>query len=182
MIKPSRRRRAERRTCPMSRSIGRAQPDWTGHGRLDDLRLPHGVRVVTRQPLKGTEHWWPADSEPAQADRESVLAHGAAGAVGTMVTQLAREAGAYVMAPGAPPTARRRWSSAPRSSSIWRTTPWKRSAASTWSSTSSAETSSRVREPDPARRGPGERRRAARGAACERPSVDFVSNPIAPTD
>src|SRR4029077_3153003 len=31
---------------------------------------------------------------------QSVLVHGAAGAVGSMVTQLARDAGAYVMRPG----------------------------------------------------------------------------------
>jgi NADPH:quinone reductase-like Zn-dependent oxidoreductase len=37
----------------------------------------------------------------------TVLAHGAAGAVGSMVTQLAREAGAYVIGTATPPTARR---------------------------------------------------------------------------
>src|ERR1700740_1717586 len=34
--------------------------------------------------------------------RQSALVHGAAGAVGSMVTQLAREAGAYVIGPGTP--------------------------------------------------------------------------------
>ena len=43
---------------------------------------------------------------------QSVLAHGAAGAVGSMVTQLAREAGAYVIGTDAPPTVRRRSTSA----------------------------------------------------------------------
>jgi hypothetical protein len=58
-----------------------------------------------------------------------------------MVTQLAREAGAYVIATGAPPTARRRSTSARPSSSTSTTTLWKMSAASIWCSTSSAETS-----------------------------------------
>src|SRR5438270_12907540 len=43
---------------------------------------------------------------------QGVLAHGAAGAVGSMVTQLAGEAGAYVIGTDAPPTVRRRSTSA----------------------------------------------------------------------
>src|SRR5262245_61327849 len=47
----------------------------------------------------------------------SVLAHGAAGAVGSMVTQLAREAGAYVIGTGRAADRSRRWASGRRSSS-----------------------------------------------------------------
>ena len=45
------------------------------------------------------------------------------------------------LAPGAPSTVRRLSTSARGSSSIWRATRWKTSAASIWCSTSSAETS-----------------------------------------
>ncbi len=58
---------------------------------------------------------------------QRVLVHGAAGAVGSMVTQLAREAGAYVIGTGLLPTVRRRSTSARRSSSTSRTTSSKTS-------------------------------------------------------
>jgi NADPH:quinone reductase-like Zn-dependent oxidoreductase len=72
---------------------------------------------------------------------QSVLVHGSAGAVGSMVTQLAREVGGYVSAPDALPTVRRRSTSARRSSSTSSTMPWKTSAESIWCSIFSAETS-----------------------------------------
>jgi len=72
---------------------------------------------------------------------QSVLVHGAAGAVGSMVTQLAREFGAYVIGAGAPPTVRRHSISARRSSSTSRTTSSKTSAELIWFSMSSAATS-----------------------------------------
>jgi D-arabinose 1-dehydrogenase-like Zn-dependent alcohol dehydrogenase len=73
---------------------------------------------------------------------QSVLVHGAAGVVGSMATQLAREAGAYVIGTGRAPQAVRRLStSARRSSSTSKTTLWKMSAESIWFSMSSAATS-----------------------------------------
>ena len=72
---------------------------------------------------------------------QSVLVHGAAGVVGSMATQLAREAGAYVIGTGRLPAVRRHSTSARRSSSTSRTTPWKMSAESTWCSMSWAATS-----------------------------------------
>ena len=72
---------------------------------------------------------------------QSVLVHGSAGAVGSMVTQLARSPAPTSSVPDAPPTVRRRSTSARRSSSTSRTTPWKTSAESIWFSMSSAATS-----------------------------------------
>ena len=72
---------------------------------------------------------------------QSVLVHGAAGVVGSMATQLAREAGAYVIGTGRAAGLRRRSTSARRSSSISITPPWKMSAESMWFSMSSAATS-----------------------------------------
>ena len=73
---------------------------------------------------------------------QSVLVHGAAGAVGSMVTQLARLSSAPTSsAPDALPTVRRRSTSAGRSSSTSRTTSSKTSAESIWFSMSSAATS-----------------------------------------
>ena len=79
-------------------------------------------------------------SRPASGGAER-LAHGAAGAVGTMVTQLAARPVRTSSAPDARPTVRRRSTSARTSSSTSTTTLWKTSAVSIWSSTSSAATS-----------------------------------------
>ena len=72
---------------------------------------------------------------------QSVLVHGAAGVVGSMVTQLAREAGAYVIGTGRAADRQTALDFGARSSSISITTPWKMSAESIWFSMSSAETS-----------------------------------------
>jgi NADPH:quinone reductase-like Zn-dependent oxidoreductase len=92
-------------------------------------------------PMPGLTAWQGLFEHGRLQAGQSVLVHGAAGAVGSMVTQLAREAGAYVIGTGALPTVRRRSTSARPSSSTSTTTRWKTSATSTWSSTSSAETS-----------------------------------------
>ena len=72
---------------------------------------------------------------------QTVLVHGAAGVVGSMATQLAREAGAYVIGTGRAGGRRRRSTSARRNSSTSRATPWRMSAGSIWCSMSSAATS-----------------------------------------
>ena len=92
-------------------------------------------------PISGLTAWQGLFEHGRLRAGQSVLVHGAAGAVGSMVTQLAREFGAYVIAPVALPTARRRSSSARLSSSISRTTLLKTSAKSIWFSMSSAATS-----------------------------------------
>src|SRR3954462_2769347 len=51
-------------------------------------------------PISGLTAWQGLFDHGRLRAGQSVLAHGAAGAVGTMVTQLAREAGAYVIATG----------------------------------------------------------------------------------
>src|SRR5690242_21491292 len=105
--------------------------------------LPGDVEftVGASLPISGLTAWQGLFDHGRLRAGQTVLAHGAAGAVGTMVTQLAREAGATSSAPGAPPTAPRRSTSARRSSSTSTTTLWRTSAGSTWCSTSSAETS-----------------------------------------
>jgi NADPH:quinone reductase-like Zn-dependent oxidoreductase len=51
-------------------------------------------------PISGLTAWQGLFQHGRLQPGQSVLAHGAAGAVGTMVTQLAREAGAYVIGTG----------------------------------------------------------------------------------
>ena len=72
---------------------------------------------------------------------QSVLVHGAAGVVGSMATQLAREAGAYVIGTGRAGGRQTALDFGARSSSTSITTPWKMSAESIWFSMSSAATS-----------------------------------------
>src|SRR5204862_534734 len=51
-------------------------------------------------PISGLTAWQGLFQHGRLQAGQSVLAHGAAGAVGSMVTQLAREAGAYVVGTG----------------------------------------------------------------------------------
>src|SRR6202008_22655 len=51
-------------------------------------------------PISGLTAWQGLFEHGRLRAGQSVIAHGAAGAVGTMVTQLAREAGAYVIGTG----------------------------------------------------------------------------------
>jgi len=51
-------------------------------------------------PISGLTAWQGLFQHGRLQAGQSVLAHGAAGAVGSMVTQLAREAGAYVIGTG----------------------------------------------------------------------------------
>ncbi len=56
--------------------------------------------VAASLPISGLTAWQALFQHGRVQAGQSVLAHGAAGAVGTMVTQLAREAGAYVIGTG----------------------------------------------------------------------------------
>jgi NADPH:quinone reductase-like Zn-dependent oxidoreductase len=58
------------------------------------------VTVGASLPISGLTAWQGLFQHGRVQPGQSVLAHGAAGAVGTMVTQLAREAGAYVIGTG----------------------------------------------------------------------------------
>src|SRR5712675_3107822 len=85
--------------------------DWTRDGTLAEYTavearnlapLPGDVEftVGASLPISGLTAWQGLFQHGRLQAGQSVLAHGAAGAVGTMVTQLAREAGAYVIGTG----------------------------------------------------------------------------------
>jgi NADPH:quinone reductase-like Zn-dependent oxidoreductase len=59
--------------------------------------------VAASLPISGLTAWQGLFDHGRLRAGQSVLAHGAAGAVGAMVTQLAREAGAYVIGSGRAP-------------------------------------------------------------------------------
>ncbi|MGW3308658.1 NADP-dependent oxidoreductase [Streptomyces sp. NPDC001073] len=61
-----------------------------------DVDFPAGASL----PISGLTAWQGLFQHGRLQAGQTVLAHGAAGAVGTMVTQLAREAGAYVIGTG----------------------------------------------------------------------------------
>jgi NADPH:quinone reductase-like Zn-dependent oxidoreductase len=85
--------------------------DWYRDGTLAEYTavearnlapLPGDVdfRVGASLPISGLTAWQGLFEHGRLQTGQSVLAHGAAGAVGSMVTQLAREAGAYVIGTG----------------------------------------------------------------------------------
>src|ERR687890_1664382 len=85
--------------------------DWTRDGTLAEFvavearnlaPLPGDVdfTVGASLPISGLTAWQGLFEHGRLQAGRSVLVHGAAGAVGTMVTQLAREAGAYVIGTG----------------------------------------------------------------------------------
>ena len=85
--------------------------DWYRDGTLAEYAavearnlapLPGDVdfTVGASLPISGLTAWQGLFDHGRLQAGQSVLAHGAAGAVGTMVTQLAREAGAYVIGTG----------------------------------------------------------------------------------
>src|SRR3954454_2555795 len=85
--------------------------DWHRDGTLAEFvaiearnlaPLPGDVdfTVGASLPISGLTAWQGLFDHGRLRSGQTVLAHGAAGAVGTMVTQLAREAGAYVIGTG----------------------------------------------------------------------------------
>jgi NADPH:quinone reductase-like Zn-dependent oxidoreductase len=85
--------------------------DWHRNGSLAEYLaiearnlapLPGDIdfTVGASLPISGLTAWQGLFQHGRLQAGQSVLAHGAAGAVGTMVTQLAREAGAYVIGTG----------------------------------------------------------------------------------
>src|SRR6201992_1503533 len=85
--------------------------DWHRDGTLAEYvaiearnlaPLPGDVdfTVAASLPISGLTAWQGLFEHGRLRAGQSVLAHGAGGAVGTMVTQLAREAGAYVIGTG----------------------------------------------------------------------------------
>src|SRR3569833_1852814 len=85
--------------------------DWSRDGTLADFvavearnlaPLPGDVdfTVGASLPISGLTAWQGLFQHGRLQAGQSILVHGAAGAVGSMVTQLAREAGAYVIGTG----------------------------------------------------------------------------------
>src|SRR4051794_22820583 len=85
--------------------------DWHRDGTLAEFvaiearnlaPLPGDVdfTVAASLPISGLTAWQGLFQHGRLQPGQTVLGHGAAGAVGTMVTQLAREAGAYVIGTG----------------------------------------------------------------------------------
>jgi NADPH:quinone reductase-like Zn-dependent oxidoreductase len=85
--------------------------DWTRDGTLAEYAAVEGrnlaplpgdvdFTVGASLPISGLTAWQGLFQHGRLRAGQSVLAHGAVGAVGSMVTQLAREAGAYVIGTG----------------------------------------------------------------------------------
>jgi NADPH:quinone reductase-like Zn-dependent oxidoreductase len=85
--------------------------DWARDGSLAELvavearnlaPLPAGIdhTVAAALPISGLTAWQGLFDHGGLRAGQTVLAHGAAGAVGSIVAQLAREAGAYVIGTG----------------------------------------------------------------------------------
>jgi NADPH:quinone reductase-like Zn-dependent oxidoreductase len=85
--------------------------DWTRNGSLAELvavearnlaPLPADVDHVTAAslPISGLTAWQGLFEHAGLCSGQTILAHGAAGGVGSFVTQLARERGAYVIGTG----------------------------------------------------------------------------------
>jgi NADPH:quinone reductase-like Zn-dependent oxidoreductase len=126
--------------------------DWTRDGTLAEYTvvearnlapLPGDVdfTVGAGVAMTGLTAWQGLFEHGRLQTGQSVLVHGAAGAVGSMATSSHERPAHMSSALGAPPACRRHSTSARTSSSTSTTTPSKTSAESTWCSTSSAATS-----------------------------------------
>ena len=137
--------------------------DWYRDGTLAEYvamearnlaPLPGDVdfTVGASLPVSGLTAWQGLFQHGRLQAGQSVLAHGAAGAVGSMVAQLAREAGAYVIGTGRAADRQKRSTSVRRNSSTLTTTRWKTSGESIWFSTLLAATSRNGPQADSSRR------------------------------
>src|ERR1051326_7285860 len=126
--------------------------DWTRDGTLAEYvavearnlaPLPGDVdfTVAASLVMSGLTAWQGLFEHGRLRVGQTVLVHGSAGVVGSMATQLAREAGAYVIGTGRANARQTALTSAHSSSSTSITTPWKMSAKSIWFSMLSAATS-----------------------------------------
>ena len=156
--------------------------DWYRDGTLAEYvamearnlaPLPGDVdfTVGASLPISGLTAWQGLFQHGRLQAGQSVLVHGAAGAVGSMViaarTRVRRLRHRHRTRRR---PSERRSTSARRNSSTSTTTPWKTSAASIWCSMSSAATfGKRSAAPGSSRRNAGVHRRAGRGTARRRP-------------
>ena len=92
-------------------------------------------------PISGLTAWQGLFEHGRLQAGQSVLVHGAGGAVGSMVTQLAREAGAYVIGTGRGADRQKTLDFGAQEFVDLDHDAWKTSAASIWCSMSSAATS-----------------------------------------
>ena len=155
--------------------------DWHRDGTLAEYvaiearnlaPLPGDVEftVGASLPISGLTAWQGLFDHGHLQAGQSVLAHGAAGAVGTMVTQLAREAGAYVIGTGRAADRQKALDfGAPGVRRPRQRRPGRRRRRRPGIRCHRRRHPEAVRRPDPGRRNPGDRRRAARGAARRRP-------------
>jgi NADPH:quinone reductase-like Zn-dependent oxidoreductase len=159
--------------------------DWHRDGTLAEYvavearnlaPLPGDVdfTVGASLPISGLTAWQGLFEHGRLQAGQSVLVHGAAGAVGSMVTQLARESARTSSAPDALPTVRRRSTSARRSSSTSTTTPGRRRRSRSGFRCHRRRHPEAVRRPDSSRRNAGVHRRAAEARPADGLAVDFV--------
>ena len=155
--------------------------DWYRDGTLAEYAavearnlapLPDDVdfTVGASLPISGLTAWQGLFEHGRLRAGQRVIAHGAAGAVGSMVTQLAREFGAYVIGTGR--AADRQTALDFGATRIRR--PRQRGTGRRWRSRSGVRSHRRryreaVRAPGSSRRNSGVHRRAVRGAARRRP-------------
>src|SRR4051794_40390723 len=159
--------------------------DWHRDGTLAEYvaiearnlaPLPGDVdfTVAASLPISGLTAWQGLFQHGRLQAGQSVLAHGAAGAVGTMVTQLAREAGAYVIGTGRAADRQKAIDfGAHEFVDLEKRRPGRRRPRRPGVRRHRRRRPRAVRKTDPGRRHAGDRRGAARGAACRRPGNRF---------
>ena len=155
--------------------------DWTRDGTLAEYvavearnlaPLPGDVdfTVGASLPISGLTAWQGLFEHGRLQAGQSVLVHGAAGAVGSMVTQLAREAGAYVIGTGRAADRQAVLDfGAQEFVDLENDAPGRRRRSRSGVRCHRRRHREAVRRPDSRRRNPGVHRRAARGAARRRP-------------
>ena len=155
--------------------------DWTRDGTLAEYvavearnlaPLPGDVdfTVGASLPMPGLTAWQGLFQHGRLQAGQSVLAHGAAGVVGSMVTQLAREAGAYVIGTGR--AADRQTAldfGAQRVRRPRQRRPGRRRRSRSGFRCLRRRHREAVRSPDSSRRNTGDHRRPDRGTARQRP-------------
>ncbi|WP_453987305.1 NADP-dependent oxidoreductase [Actinomadura geliboluensis] len=153
--------------------------DWHRDGTLAEYTavearnlapLPGDVdfTVGASLPISGLTAWQGLFDHGRLKAGQSVLAHGAAGAVGTMVTQLAREAGGHVIGTGRSADRQKALDFGAHEFVDLERRPRRRRRSRSRFRRHRRRRPEEVRRPDPSGRNAGYRRRTARGAARRR--------------
>jgi len=114
---------------------------WPSRHATSPLPGDVDFTVGASLPISGLTAWQGLFEHGRLQAGQSVLVHGAAGAIGSMVTQLARESGAYVIGTGRAAHRQTVLDFGAQEFVDLEKTPWKTSAESIWFSMSSAATS-----------------------------------------